>query len=123
MSVFSFGVDEDSLVFDIKFDTIESFFENTGKHFCGIFLDKYSTELEESVYVEDKDELFDYDGGEVESAKFDEMCEKYSAFLETNSEYVLVSFSVEYDTSWLLLKRADYDQLLKMSELEVANEE
>lgn len=123
MSVFSFGVDEDSLVFDIKCDTIESFFENYGVHFCGIFLDEYMCELVESVYVENKVELFDYDGGEVESAKFDKMCEKYNAFLKNNSEYVLVSFSVEYDTSWLLLKRADYDQLLKMSEIEVAKYE
>lgn len=113
--VFVFGVDEDSLVFDIEYGSLEAYFDDHGKHYCGIFLDEYMINEEKSVDILDKDELFDYDGGEVESVKYDAMVEKYDAFLKNNSDYTLVSFGIEYDSSFLLMKKNEFEILLKMA--------
>lgn len=121
--VFSFGVDEDSLVFETEFDTLDSYFENEGIRFCGYFLDRFNTEVVDSVKVNEKEELFDYDGGEEECAKFDSLVAKYDSFLKNNSDYCLINYCIEYDISWLLIAKADYLTFLKRCEIEVAKEE
>ena len=121
--VFSFGVDEDSLTFETEYDSLESYFENEGINYCGYFLDKYNAESVESVKVDLQYELFDYEDGEIESAKFDAMVAKYDSFLKNNSDYVLICYCIEYDISWLLMSKVDYAKFLELCELEVANEE
>lgn len=121
--VFSFGVDEDSLTFETEFDSLESYFKVEGIRYCGYFLDKYNTEVVNNVTVQDKEELFDYDEGELELAKFDEMVAKYDSFLKNNSDYVLINYCIEYDISWVLMSKVDYAKFLELCELEVANEE
>lgn len=121
--VFSFGVDEDSLVFETEFDTFVSYFGTEGSRFCGYFLDEYNIELVDSVKVEDKLELFDYDGGEEELAKFDSLVAKYDSFLKNNNDYVLICYCVEYDISWLLIAKDDFAKFKELCELEVLKEE
>ena len=113
--VFSFGVDEDSLTFDLTFDSIESFFEESGNYFCGIFVDEFNTELVESINIENYSECFDYDEGEEESAKFTEIVNKYVEFLKNNSDYILVEYGVDCDNSWLLLNKKDFEKLKEMA--------
>jgi hypothetical protein len=115
--VFVFGVDEDSLVFDIEYDSLDAYFKDHGEHYCGIFLDEYIIDEVQSVTFDDdtKVEIFDFDGGDIELEKFENLAIKYNTFLKENSEYILVSFGIEYDSSWLLIDKNDYNELLKMA--------
>lgn len=122
MNVYSFGVDEDSLVFDEEFGSLELYFEERGKYFCGIFISEWDVEEVKSVSVDDFVECFDYDGGEEESVKFKEVVEKYNKMVGVDG-YILVSFGVEYDNSWLLLSNEDWELLKKMSKEVVEKEE
>lgn len=122
MNVYSFGIDEDSRVFDESFSSLELYFKERGKYFCGIFISEWDCSVDESVKEEDFVECFDYDGGVEESVKFKEVVEKYNKIVGVDG-YILVSFGVEYDNSWLLLSNEDWEELKKISKEVVEKEE
>lgn len=112
-NVFVFGINEDSLVFNNEYESFETFFEKEGREYCGLFLNEFMISEEKSVIIDN--ELFDYEGGEEELEKFENVSIKYNTFLKENGDYILVSFSLEYDNSWILISKNDYEKLLDLA--------
>ena len=100
-------IDEDGIVGYGEYD-LEGFKEKS-KYWLGVFGDKYGVCEVECVEVDENIEMcFDYDGGEEEKEKFLKLSEK---LMEMKGEGdVLLFYGVEYDSSWCLMGRDDWEK-------------
>ena len=115
MKIVDFGIDEDCLVFSNEYKDIDECFENV-KDFSGYFINECESGLIDSIDEKEFIEYFENDSGEIEKVKFKVMVDEINEFLKNNSDYVLVSFCVEYDNSFLLISSDDWNELKSRSE-------
>jgi hypothetical protein len=104
--IYSFGVDEDSNVFDKEYKDFDDYYVNEGKDLVYNVLSDDSVE-ECYVNYEEEDEVI-----------LKELCIKYNRILKENNDYVLISYYVEYDNSYLIIKRDDLNLLVSCKEVE-----
>lgn len=110
MKVYNFGCDEDCFVFDDVYDNIDDFYIKVGSVVGDNILSDDSIDEDEVDIISYKDSFDSSD----EYKKFVEVCMKYNDIKKLNNDSVLISYYVEYDSSWLLLSKDDYNKLKDM---------
>ena len=111
--IFSFGVDEDGIVFNREFEDWEGYYEGEGKDLIEYVFGEDGS-VEKKINNKDVKGCFDYEGGEEEFGIFKSLSEKYNGFLKENKDYVLICYNVEYDNSYLIMKECDYKEVLEI---------
>ena len=113
--VIDFFVDEDNLVQFEVIDNVEDFYEKT-EYMWGVYseLNDYVVEKGDEVICDGFDDFDDYgemDLDEEENVKFEEGKKFINEFLRKNEGYMLLSYSVEYDRSWLVITKEDWNKV------------
>ena len=112
--VFDIVIDEDGIFNVNEFNNVEEFNDKLGFIVGRVFSSEFNYDIEKDIVVESVEDMFEYDGGEVEYNKFKEYVEKINEFVSNNNDYIIVSYSVEYDVSFLVIKKVDFDNLVEL---------
>ena len=108
-------VDEDGIFSVNEFNNIEEFNDKLGFIVGRVFSSEFNYDIENDIVVESVEDLFEYDGGEVEYNKFKDYVKKINEFVSNNNDYIIVSYSLEYDVSFLVIKKVDFDKLVELN--------
>ena len=111
--IFSVVINEDSILEIDEFNSVDELF-NKLEVIDMIFCDEVNYDINNSIDIESKEECFDYDGGEIEYNRFKEYCEKMNE-LVSNGDYIVVEYNVEYDNSFLIIKKDDFNKVVELS--------
>lgn len=107
-------IDEDGIFNVNEFNSVEEFSDKLGYIVDRIFNNEFNYEIEKDIVVESVEDLFEYDGGEVEYNKFKDYVKKINEFVSNNNDYIVVIYSLEYDVSFLVINKDDFEKFKEL---------
>ena len=110
--IFDIVIDEDGVFNVNEFNNVEEFNDKLGFIVGRVFSSEFNYDIEKDIVVESVEDLFEYDGGEVEYNKFKDYVKKINEFVSNNNDYIIVNYSVEYDVSFLVINKDDFSKLV-----------
>ena len=111
--VVDFCIDEDGVVNVEEFNNVKEW-ENKFEILNEMVFKRMDFRIVEDFDVEKDLECFNYDGGEVEKEKYNKVVNEMREYVKNNENVSIVSFSLEYDISYLILGEEDFGRLLNL---------
>jgi len=107
-------IDEDGVFGVNEYDNVNGWYNELGEHFGFIFSNEMNYEFIKNIEIENSEYMFEYEGGDVEYNKFKLFCEKVNEFVKNNNNFIIVSYSIEYDVSYLIVEKNEFNKLIEM---------
>lgn len=106
-------IDEDGIVNVGKFESVIEWNEKLENDFGFSFSD-VSWSVVEDFDVEGDKDIFEFEGGGFELEKYNSIVNEVRELKKKNNNLIMVSYSIEYDVSYLVVDEKEFKDLKKV---------